>query len=106
MYCTHNAQYSPTYNACPTYKHTSTDVRLHRATAKRSTVAAERQSVVPLPVGPTGTTSDLRVTVTLPKPAVLPAGSSEAAQLAMLVDSITYPVDSWVSAYGLVLRVH
>lgn len=60
---------------------------------------------MPLPISVTRASPDLAAQVTLPEPAILAAGRSQASQLAMLVHCLAEPVDSWVATDDLVLWV-
>jgi len=59
-----------------------------------------------LPVGATGGTDDLVVSVTLAQSTVLLAGGGESAELSVLVDGLAQPVDAGIVADALVGGVH
>lgn len=59
------------------------------------------QRVAPDPASTTGTTLGLRVAMTLAQTTGAAAGRGETTHLAVLVDSVYYPVDLGISADGL-----
>ena len=71
-----------------------------------STVSSEGQSVVLLPVGIAGTTTDFVVQMTFTESTVLPSCSCQATKFAMLMHSLAEPVDSGIPTDSLVLRVN
>lgn len=69
-------------------------------------VSSKGKSVMSLPVGITGATSDFVVQVTLPKTTVLPPCSSQPTELPVFVNGLAQPVYSRVSADDFVLGVN
>ena len=76
------------------------------ASTLRLSVAVEVQRVVALPDGTAAATLGLVVQVTLAVAAVLLAGGGETTQLTMLVHGLGDPVDTRITADGLVGGVH
>jgi len=72
----------------------------------RSSVSSQGQSVVFLPVATSWRPNHITVSVTFAHTTILSTSRRETTQLTMLMYCLAYPVNSRVSSYCLVLRVH
>lgn len=74
--------------------------------AKALTVSTKGQCIVSLPVRILRSTMNMVSPMVFTKPTILSPGSSEPAQLSVLVNGLADPVYSRVTPDGFVLRVH